>query len=309
MLTVFIATYNGEKTLPAVLNEYCKQDLPKEEWKLILIDNGSTDNTKEIIEKFLPLLPLTYVFEPRKGKNAALNTGLSYAEGDLLVFSDDDVLPDVNWLKELRAAADSHPSHSIFGGPVLPEWESTPEDWILSWVPLKVAFSILDDQEEGDKNGGNATIFGPNMAVRSNIFEIGYKFDENIGPNGANYAMGSETDLLLRLRHAGFKAWHCKNAIVKHMIRSSQMDRRWILTRAIRYGRGVYRSGLVRSEGKPHLWGIPVRLYLDILNKILRLGAARLSRNDEGIFNQHWNLNVFVGMATEARNMYKESKK
>jgi len=92
------------------------------------------------------------------------------------------------------------------------------------------------------------------MAVRSNIFEIGYKFDENIGPNGANYAMGSETDLLLRLRHAGFKAWHCKNAIVKHMIRSSQMDRRWILARAIRYGRGVYRSGLVRSEGKPHLW-------------------------------------------------------
>ena len=250
MLSVLIATYNGGKTLPAVLNEYCKQDLPKEQWKLVLIDNGSTDNTKEIIEKFVPLLPIIYLFEPRKGKNAALNTGLSSIEGDLIVFSDDDVLPHMSWLKELREAADSHPLHSIFGGPVLPEWESPPEDWILSWVPLKPAFAILDDQEEGDKRGGNATVFGPNMAVRSNIFEMGYKFDETVGPNGSNYAMGSETDLLLRLRQAGFKAWHSKNAIVKHMIRSSQMDRRWILARAIRYGRGIYRSGLVRAEWK-----------------------------------------------------------
>ena len=56
MLTVLIATYNGAKTLPAVLNEYCKQDLPKEEWKLVLIDNGSTDNTKEIIERILAFI-------------------------------------------------------------------------------------------------------------------------------------------------------------------------------------------------------------------------------------------------------------
>jgi len=308
MLTVLIATYNGGKTLPEVLNEYCKQDLPKEEWKLVLIDNGSTDNTKEIIEAFLPLLPITYLFEPRRGKNAALNTGLSHIEGDLIVFSDDDVLPHTNWLKELRIAADSHPLHSIFGGPVLPEWESPPEDWILSWVPLKPAFAILDDQEEGDKKGGNATVFGPNMAVRSNIFEMGYKFDETVGPNGSNYAMGSETDLLLRLRQEGFKAWHCKKAIVKHMIRSSQMNRRWILARAIRYGRGIYRSGLVRTEWKSYLWGIPVRLCLEILNKIRRLGAAKLSGNAEGIFEQHWHLNVFLGMAIEARTMHKNKE-
>ena len=107
--------------------------------------------------------------------------------------------PIQNWLKELRIAADSHPSYSIFGGPILPKWESPPEDWILSWVPLKPTFAILDDQEEGD-NGRYGLVFGGNMAVRSSIFQMGYKFDETVGPNGSNYAQGSESQLLKRLR-------------------------------------------------------------------------------------------------------------
>jgi glycosyltransferase involved in cell wall biosynthesis len=305
MLTVLIATHNGAKTLPIVLGEYCKQTLPKTEWKLAIVDNGSTDNTKEVIDKFVPLLPVMYLVETRRGKNVALNSGLAHIEGDLVLFTDDDVLPHENWLKELRTEADSRPFHSIFGGPILPAWESPPQDWILSWVPLKPAFGILDDQEEGDKDGKGATVFGANMAVRSNIFKMGYRFDETVGPNGSNYAMGSETDLLLRLRKKGFKSWHCKNAIVKHMIRSSQMEKQWILNRAIRYGRGIYRAGLVEPELKLCIWGMPVRLYLEILNKVIRLGAANLSRNAEGIFTQRWHLNAFFGMATEARNIRK----
>ena len=47
MLTVLIATYNGGRTLPSVLNAYCKLAPPDEEWKLVIVDNGSTDNTEE----------------------------------------------------------------------------------------------------------------------------------------------------------------------------------------------------------------------------------------------------------------------
>jgi glycosyltransferase involved in cell wall biosynthesis len=307
MLSVLFATYNGGRVLPAVLEAYSKQSLSKDEWKIIIVDNGSNDNTNEVVSKFLPLLPITFLSESRKGKNVALNTGLSHIDGDLIVFTDDDVFPHVDWLKELRTAADSHPAYSIFGGPILPKWESPPEDWILSWVPLKPTFSILDDQEEGD-HGRKSAVFGPNMAVRSNIFEMGYKYDERVGPKGTNYAMGSETEFLRRLLKDGFKVWFCENAVVEHFIRSSQMEKEWILARAIRYGRGSYRLGMVGVKYRSYFQGIPLYLYVEILNKVYRLGKAKLSGNPESIFKEHWNLNYLYGIAMEARNIYKENK-
>ena len=77
MLTVLIATHNGADTLPVVLEAYTKLKAPDGDWKLVIVDNGSTDSTNETIRAFTRRLPLTYVFEPRRGKNRALNTGLA----------------------------------------------------------------------------------------------------------------------------------------------------------------------------------------------------------------------------------------
>jgi L-malate glycosyltransferase len=306
MLTVLIATYNGEKTLPAVLNAYRKLDPPDGGWKLILIDNGSTDDTGEIIKFFLPLLPIKPLLEPRRGKNVALNVGLSHIEGDLTVFTDDDVLPDANWLKELRFGADLHPEHSIFGGPILPKWETPPDDWILSWVPLSPTFAVLDDKEEGPIQ--NYMVYGPNMAVRSSIFRMGYKFDETMGPKGSKYPQGSETEFLMRLYKAGFKAWHCKNAVVSHMIRSHQMQKKWVLARAIRFGRGQYRLGREYPECNSAFCGIPWRLVLRILRQTYHLVKVNLIGDTEKIFKGRWRLNYMLGIGLEARRSHKERK-
>ena len=307
MLTVLIATYNGGKTLPKVLNAYRKIDPAGEEWRLVIVDNGSIDDTREVVNAFLPFLPITLLFEPRRGKNAALNTGPPQISGDLVVLTDDDVLPDANWLRELRLAADSQPLYSIFGGPILPEWEIVPDDSVLSSVSLKLTFGILDDQEEGPLE--NLLVFGGNMAIRSNIFEMGYKFDETIGPQGHNYAMGSESELITKLDRAGFKAWHCKNAVVRHIIRDFQVEKKWILERAVRSGRGQYRHKMRNPAWGPYLWGTPVRLLLKILKRICLLGMAKLKGKEKSVFMEHWYLNHFLGIASEARLMYKMERK
>lgn len=293
--------------MPTVLDAYCKLKPPNEEWKLVIVDNGSNDNTKEIINTFISLLPITLLSEPRRGKNAALNTGLSHIEEGIVVFSDDDVVPNADWLKEIKLVADSQPLYSIFGGPILPKWESAPDDWILRWVPLKPIFGILDDiQEEGPVE--TYLVFGGNMALRSSIFQMGYKFDETIGPNGSKYAQGSETQLLMRLHQAGFKAWHCKNAKVEHIIRLRQMDKKWVLTRAIRYGRGQYRLGVEYPQWKSCFYGIPRGLYLRILKQFFRYGKAKLRGDAESIFRGHWDLNYLLGVALEARFMSKNKE-
>jgi glycosyltransferase involved in cell wall biosynthesis len=305
MLTVLIATYNGARTLPEVLSAHCALEQPDGGWKLVIVDNGSTDRTREVIAAFGPHLPLTYLYEPKPGKNAALNTGLSSLSGDLVVMTDDDVLPHPDWLRQLRLAANSQPSYAIFGGPILPKWELPAEDWILTWVPKGPTFSILDSLKEGPISP--RLIFGPNMVVRTSIFDGGYRFDEGIGPKGSNYAMGSEGEFLRRLARAGFSAWHCRDAIVEHIIRSFQMNKEWVLARAVRYGRGQYRLAAKELPSLPApLLGIPMSLLLQISAQGLRLGCAKLRADRQRTFKAQWRLNFLVGKFIEARQLYRE---
>jgi L-malate glycosyltransferase len=306
MLTVLIATYNGAETLSEVLDAYCRVQPPEGGWKLVIVDNGSTDATKEIIHSFTDRLPVSYLFEPARGKNAALNTGLASVEGDLVVMTDDDILPRFGWLKELRLAADSHPSYSVFGGPVTLHWEIQPEQWILSWVKLGVVFALTDPSwEEGPIIPGY--VFGGNMAIRTRIFEAGYRFDSRIGPRGHWYAMGSETELTRRLGKAGFNSWHCKKAIVEHMVRKSQMTRRWIFSRALKFGRGMYRTEYQHdyADHKKHL-GIPRGLIERAVRKGLGTALAKLFSDRAKLFERRWALNYTLGQIIEAWLIHRE---
>jgi glycosyltransferase involved in cell wall biosynthesis len=217
MLTVLIATRNGSRTLAEVLDAFARVQVPSSGWKLVVVDNGSTDRTHEIIESFQKILPMTYVFEGSLGKNVALNTGLAHIAGDLVVFTDDDVFPRPDWLNQLRTAADDHPSYAMFGGVILPRWEVKPLPW-LEWVPPAPVFSLTDPRlREGPTDPG--FLYGPNMAIRAEVFNGGARFDASIGPRGADYPMGSETELLQRLKRQGHKAWHVQEAVIEHFIR------------------------------------------------------------------------------------------
>jgi glycosyltransferase involved in cell wall biosynthesis len=306
MLTVLIATYNGAKTLPEALSAYCQVQAPRGGWKLVIVDNGSADATKEIIHSFMDRLPLSYLFELSRGKNAALNTGLASIEGDLVVLTDDDILPRFDWLKELRHAADSHASFSVFGGAVIPHWEIRPEEWILAWVKLAPVFGCTDPSwEEGPVIPGH--IFGGNMAIRTKVFEAGYRFNPDIGPRGSSYAMGSETDLTMRLGKSGINAWHCKQAVVEHMVRKFQMTRAWIFSRALRFGRGEYRLEFQHqyANRKKYL-GIPRRLIKEAVKEGLKAGRAQLRGDKAQLFAKRWAFNYLLGQMIEAWLIHKE---
>jgi L-malate glycosyltransferase len=303
MLTVLMATHDGAKTLPAVLDAYCKLDRPEGGWKLVIVDNGSTDNTKEIIASFQSRLPLTCVFQPTLGKSVALNTGLLSIEGDLVVMTDDDALPRPDWLVEFRVAADSHPSFTIFGGAIIPHWEVPPEDWILEFQYGTLA--ITDPAwEEGPLVG--ARVFGPNMAVRSEVIRAGYRFDVSVGPVGSRYRMGEDSDFIHALRKAGFTQWHCKRAVVAHMILKEQMNKKWLLRRAAATGGADYRRELRDSPNSPKLLlGMPRYMIREILTQALRFCRTTLLQDAGMTFRERWRLHYLVGRAIEGRTLHK----
>jgi glycosyltransferase involved in cell wall biosynthesis len=308
MLSVLMATYNRATKLAVVLDAYLRLDPPPGGWHLFIVDNGSTDETKQVVASFRERLPLTYLFEPRRGKNMALNSTLPKVQGDLIVFTDDDAPPKLDWLTQLRSSADAHPEFSIFGGVTLPEWEAPPEDWILSWAPLIPAYAITSpDLKEGPTTYHN--VYGLNMAIRRDVFNAGYRFDETIGPRGKDYPMGSETEILQRLTQAGHQAWHCENAIVRHMIDKSQMSEKWVMRRAGRFGRGQFRlEGKLPAEPFRIWFGIPRYLVRTIGTQALRVAWTTLKRDARARFEARWELNFAIGMATEARLMRQTEK-
>jgi glycosyltransferase involved in cell wall biosynthesis len=306
MLTVLIATHNGARTLPHVLQGYQQLLAVSGGWKLVIVNNASTDGTRETVRQFESSLPLTYCEESQPGKNRALLTGLHEAEGDLFVFSDDDATPDPGWLSALRRAADERLDYDIFAGAIRPRWEVDPKPWVLEAVNLAVCYTITDPKLPAGPISPKL-VWGPNMAVRQRVFDRGYRFDPGVGPSGTNYAMGSETDFTVRLVEAGFKAWFCPEAVVHHFIRAYQLDRKWILGRAVRFGRGTYRRRLLRQTQTPALWfGVPRYLYRQIGSRALAYSWAAVFRRPKS-FHERWALGRLLGCAIQAREHYRNS--
>lgn len=300
MLTVILATRNGARTLPTVLQSYVGIQKPEGGWKLIVVDNASTDQTQDIVSSYQTILPLTILVESKPGKNAALNAALTHIEGDLVVLTDDDAVPRSDWLVVMRAAADAHPAYSIFGGGVTPRWEISPPKWILDSVPLGPVFTITPPSlADGPIDPGQ--IYGPNMAVRAEVFARGFRFDTTIGPQGASYAMGSETEFVKRLATHGYMAWFVSGAEVEHIIREFQMRRPWVLRRAVRFGRGLYRVSRSEADRNHPTWlGVPRYMFREMARQSALIAKGYLTFRDDVSFRARWQMNVVRGQAIEA---------
>ena len=177
---------------------------------------------------------------------------------------------------------------------------------MLTWVPLALVFALTDfSVKEGPT--GSENVFGPNMAIRAEIFTQGHRFDTSIGPRDGNYAMGSESELLRRLVRQGHSAWHVHDAVVEHFIREAQLSQSWILQRAVRYGRGQYRMARAVSPlPSTSWWGVPRYLVRELFTHAIRAGKGLVSLNQGEVFRARWELNYIRGEILEARSLRRE---
>lgn len=236
MITVIFSTHNGQRTLPRMLEAFSQVVRPASGAELIAVDNASTDDSANILRTGQDKGDLKVLHQPLRGKNRALNLAISSARGELVVLTDDDVVPDPKWLIALEAAAERRPEADIFGGTIFPVWERSPPDWVLKAVPQGVTFALTaPGLAEGPIHPG--LIWGPNMMVRRRIFDLGYRFNEGVGPSAGQYMMGSETEFNIRVAHDGYKTWFCPEARVGHIIRDFQISEDWVVRRAYRFGR------------------------------------------------------------------------
>jgi glycosyltransferase involved in cell wall biosynthesis len=255
-ITVLFATLNGEHTLPRMLDTLQRLEPPTGGWNVIAVDNGSDDNSLQILKERAAKLPMMVLSEPRRGKNVALNAGLAHIESEMVALTDDDVILPPDWLITIESVAAEQVDYDIFGGAINPVWEQTPPDWVLRCVPKRM-YSCTDFPQ-GPIHP--LQVWGPSMAVRSSVFR-NHRFAEHIGPDGSTlYAKGSETEFTIRAARSGHRCWHFHGSPVGHIIRPHQLSPEWLLQRAYNDARGIRRLTRMDNE-RPllHVFGYPVR--------------------------------------------------
>ncbi len=250
-VSVQLSTYNRSEHLQQTLEAMCQLDRSGLTVEFVIVDNNSTDDTGQVIDSFANRLPLRHLFEARQGQNYARNHALDTAElGEIVAFTDDDVVPHRDWLQQIAAACERWPEYDVFGGRLeliwpdgvaVPRW-ATENDRIR-----RVGFVEYDLGAEPKPYERGRCPVGPNFWVRRSVFSRGARFDDSIGPRpGKQFGMGSEMEFLFRLAADGIRPLYVPSAVVGHHVQVSLLDPRKMLERAIR-------SGL----GKPHIAGLP----------------------------------------------------
>ena len=123
-LSIVICTWNNSKRLKITLESISQCVIPKDlDWEIVIVNNNCTDDTNLIVQDYLDKLPLKYVKEPILGLSCARNRGLSVADGELILFTDDDVKVSKEWIYSYWITFVDKSVGFYFGGPVIPEYE------------------------------------------------------------------------------------------------------------------------------------------------------------------------------------------
>lgn len=98
-ISVILPTYNRVSILPTVIQALEAQTFPRDQFEIIFVDDGSTDNTKEYLQQLAPKVKL--LSQNHGGASRARNMGARNALGDILAFTDDDCRPEMGWLQAI----------------------------------------------------------------------------------------------------------------------------------------------------------------------------------------------------------------
>lgn len=269
-LTVAICTRNRGASLARTLASLAAVNpLRAATLEVVVVDNHSTDDTAAVIRRFTDRLPIHYVWEPEPGLSNARNTAVEVARGEFVLWTDDDVLVQHEWLRGYEDAIAMHPDASFFGGPIEASFEGGKPAWIAAtWSRIASAYAERELGSEPFRLDAHTLPFGANMAVRHRELQS-VRFDHRLGRKpDRHWRVGEETALFNTLLAQGLEGWWVPVSRVHHVIPSRRQTRRYL--RHYFSGVGRTQAFLTPSSDQHGLLGRPRSLWRKWLGCNLR---------------------------------------
>ncbi len=228
-ITVIVCTYNRCQTVTKSMDSIAVQNVPTGiEWDVLVVDNNSTDETREVLEKYCLLNPrFSYVFESKQGLSHARNAGIERARGEILAFTDDDVTADPDWLWSLTSSLCGG-RWSFAGGRIIPVWPGKLPAW-LSEEDFNTIGPFTGFDEGPEPKPLTRPSYGGNTAFRREMFEKYGGFRSDLGRSNNNLLGREDIEIANRLFTAGEQLRYEPKAVIRHPVEEYRMTKRYIL--------------------------------------------------------------------------------
>lgn len=283
--SIIVCTYNRADSLRETLAALkALEAQPERDWEVIVVDNNSRDHTRQVVEEAQAGWPrLRYEFEAAQGLSNARNHGIAAARGEVLLFTDDDVLPETDWMEVSLAGLERYGADAC-GGYIAPRWEIPPPAWLSERFHGFLAVRT-DRSDDYPIDVPGLAPYGANMVVKKAVFDRVGGFDTSRGRTGKSLASGEDGELFERILNAGLKAVFLGRSRVHHKVEGFRCTkaymRRWRFqtSRNIAISKGV--------AGSSRIFNIPLYMFPQLLRAFGRALSGKFScPADEAFFRE-----------------------
>jgi hypothetical protein len=220
-VSVILCTRNRASSLNRTLQSLAGLSVPAGlRWELIVVDNNSTDDTPAVIAGFSGVLPIVAVSEARAGLSHARNRGVQAATGTYIVWTDDDVVVDPQWLAAYVEAFRRWPEAAVFGGRIIPVFEEPSPAWARAaraeLIPL-MAHRDFGEAPLPLSPADDVMPFGASFAVRA-AEQRAFPYDPELGVAPGRARCQEETEVVRAILASGATGYWLPGPKVAHCI-------------------------------------------------------------------------------------------
>jgi glycosyltransferase involved in cell wall biosynthesis len=255
-ISAVVCTRDRSAYLERCLTALAQQTLSKRQYEVIVVDNGSSDDTANVAGGFCRAQPnFRYVEEPRAGLSIARNRGIAVGEAPIVAFTDDDAVPATSWLEQLLGGFEMLPQTvGIVGGDVTPVWEADRPAWLTDFLLRPLSAGLKWGTEPRFLRTGEWLI-EVNSAYRKSALQQVGGFPERLGRVGGLLLSGDGAVNLL-IQRAGYLLYYDPAILVSHHIPPSRLTKDWFRRRSFWQGVSMnmlhrYVEETARKQGLP----------------------------------------------------------